>query len=278
MWAALTISEQIAALERYEAQDSTPEDFEQFWDMRMEKAASVGGCSVDPVPFYSRTAVYERLAIPTAEDGVVRARYIRPMGEGTFPTILMFHDLGRGVRGWHHMTRFVALGYAVAALENRVTRGDWIRDPECLDLEGCYMDALVLTHQILALPHTDKDQIVTWGEGFGGGLAVVVAALMPGGAKCAALNPMPVDFRGACQGVEAAMLDSLDYLDPMNFAPQLKGAFLMGTGLLDKTAPPQGQYALYHRARCIKRHLAYPKYEHERINFFENELLKFLHE
>ncbi len=273
----MTISEQMEVLERYEGHTRTPEDFDQFWNTRMEKAACVGGCSAEAVPFQSRTAVYQSLSMPTAEGGTIQARYIRPMGEGTFPTILMFHDLGRGVRGWHHMTRFVALGYAVAALENRVTAGDWRCHPESLNLEGCYMDALVLAHQILAMPHTDKNRMVTWGEGFGGGLAIVAAALMPGASKCAALNPMPADFRGVCEGLEEEVLDRLDYLDPVNFAPQLKGSLLMGTGLLNKTALPKGQYALYKRAQCMKRHLVYPKYEHERINFFENELLKFLH-
>ena len=71
--------------------------------------------------------------------------------------------------------------------------------------------------------------------------------------------------------------DKLDYVDAVNFAPMLKGQLLLGTALMDKIAPPEGQYALYHRAGCEKTHFVYPKYEHERINFFEHEVLKFLH-
>ena len=37
---------------------------------------------------------------------------------------------------------------------------------------------------------------MTWGEGFGGGLAIVAASLVPGVIRCAALNPLPGDLRG----------------------------------------------------------------------------------
>ena len=100
---------------------------------------------------------------------------------------------------------------------------------------------------------------------------------MPGEVRCAALNPMPADFRRRNGVSDEKLLSALDYMDPVNFAPFLRGALLMGTGLMDKVAPPEGQYAIYNRAVCPKRHLVYPKYEHERINFFENELIKFLH-
>ena len=89
---------------------------------------------------------------------------------------------------------------------------------------------------------------------------------------------MPADFRRTNGGADEERFSALDYLDPVNLAPLLRGPLLMGTGLLDKVAPPEGQYAVYNRAVCPKKHLVYPKYEHERINFFEDELLKFLHE
>lgn len=78
--------------------------------------------------------------------------------------------------------------------------------------------------------------------------------------------------------VSGAALEKLDHLDAVNFAAQLRRPFLLGTALLDETAPPEGQYALYNRAICEKRHFIYPKCAHERINFFENEVLKFLHD
>lgn len=78
------------------------------------------------------------------------------------------------------------------------------------------------------------------GEGFGGALALVTAALLPGEVRCAALNPMPADFRRRNGVSDEKLLSALDYMDPVNFAPFLRGALLMGTGLMDKVAPPEG--------------------------------------
>jgi len=168
------------------------------------------------------------------------------------------------------MTRFVALGYAVAALENQTSVADWRRDWAALSLEDRYLDALTLAHAAIGLSSTDPARLMTWGEGFGGGLAIVAASLVPGVIRCAALNPLPGDLRAMCDGAVGTDRAVLDGLDPVSFAALLTCPLLLGTGLLDQTASPKCQYAIFNRARG-------PKYGHERINFFENELLKFFH-
>ena len=67
----------------------------------------------------------------------------------------MFHDAGRPVRGWHHMTRFVALGYAVFALENRAEA----------DAQTQFADAQAAARAALSLPTTLN--LIAWGEGLG---------------------------------------------------------------------------------------------------------------
>ena len=74
---------------------------------------------------------------------------------------------------------------------------------------------------------------------------------------------------------EEALFRALGYVDRCGFAPLLRGELLLGTGLMDTVALPAAQYAVYNRAGCPKRHLVYPNYLHERINFFENELVGF---
>lgn len=272
----MTITEQTAAWEAYQGAAELPAEFEAVWRGRWAGAAPAGEVRVERVPFQNARATYETWTIPAPGGGELRARYIRPAGEGRFPTVLMYHDLGRGVRGWHHMTRFVALGYAVAALENRTSAADWRRDWAALDLEGRYRDVLTLAHAAMGRPATDPERLLTWGEGFGGGLALVAAALVPGVVRCGALHPLPGDLRAECVGEEADGA-ALDGLDLIHFASLLTCPLLLGTGLLDQMASPQSQYAIFNRARGPKTHLVYPKYEHERINFFENELLKFFH-
>lgn len=279
-----------------------PPDFQVFWS---ERAAGAEKCTIQmtPVDFHNPMAEYYELHI-SAEDGeTLRARYICPIGEKKVPTVLMFHDYGRGIRGWHHMTRFIALGYAVVALENRcfqldVTAGAE-NGPKGMIAVKLFSDALTLGQAARKLPKTDCDRMIAWGEGLGGGLAVAAAATIPGVVKCAALNPLPADFRTAwlqsCNesiyaGVishfrncdpehteEEQLFAALDYIDCVNFAPMLSGELLLGTAEMDTAAPPDTQDALFSCAGGEKRQIRYPKYIHERINFYENEMLKFLH-
>ncbi|MEG0321948.1 MAG: acetylxylan esterase, partial [Oscillospiraceae bacterium] len=100
--------------------------------------------------------------------------------------------------------------------------------------------------------------LIAWGEGLGGGLAIGAAGQTPEAfCRCAALHPMPQSCK--------------------EFAPRLTCPLLLGTALMDRIAPPEGQQAVYDSATCPKQHLVYPKYEHERINFFEDKLPKFFH-
>lgn len=279
-----------------------PDDFEEFWSGRAAAAAVQGAVELRPVAFANPAAKYDELSFPAADGVSLHARYIRPAGEGPVPTVLMYHDYGRGIRGWHHMTRFAALGYGVLALENRfscldVTAG-YEAGPESLAAVRLFSDAVTLAHVALKLPGTDTGRLMTWGEGLGGGLAIAAAAFSPC-AKCAVLNPLPADFRtvwrkGADEGIyagirahfrsrdpehqkEAELFRALDYIDAVNFAPYLRGNVLLGTAGMDTASPPETQLALFERIGCGKRYIEYPKYVHERINFFENELLKFMH-
>lgn len=107
-----------------------------------------------------------------------------------------------------------------------------------------------------------------FGEGFGGGLALLTACLLPEVKRCAVLNPLPGDFAGA--GVAGQ-----DDLDLANFVPLCRAEVLLGSCLMDTYAPPQGQAAIYNRLSGPKQWKMYPKYVHERVNFFENQMLFF---
>lgn len=260
-------------MEAYWGETKKPDNFMEHWSKK--NLNSTGNIQIERVPFCSNSAVYEIITIPS-EHGDITARCIRPAKKGAHPLVLMFHDLTRGIRGWHHMTRFIALGYAVIALDESTCSADWKLHPEMLNFEARYERAITLANTARTFSFVNREKIVTWGEGFGGGLAIVVSAMLPEDSKCAALHPMPADFRGMCSGVSQETLSQMDYVDLVNFAPLLHGKLLLGTALLDQISPAESQYACYHQAACQKQHLIYPKYEHERINFFENEILKFI--
>ena len=87
----------------------------------LEIAASdleVCGPSITAIDFANPYARYSEVSFELGGD-VVHARLIEPAGRARaselVPLCLMFHDIDRPVRGWHHMTRFAAMGYAVLA-------------------------------------------------------------------------------------------------------------------------------------------------------------------
>lgn len=272
----MTISQRIQLLQNYMGETRLPIDFASCWHNRIKQVTPVI-TTAERLDAGNDEAIYEKLTVSCPDGRKVCGRYIRPLGDGPFPTVLMFHDLDRGPRGWHHTTRFVAFGYAVAALEAEPEKGNWHKNPFLPDFENRYLDALAFADAVCLLPQTKRSTLVTWGEGFGGGLAMAVAAMLRGTVSCAALHPMPADFRSLCSHIEEDILAELDYLDVVNFASLLKGELLLGTCLMDKISLPEGQFAAFHSASCAKKHKIYPKFEHERVKDFEDELLNLLH-
>lgn len=195
-------------------------------------------------------ASYLDVRFPALDGAPLAARFIRPAGEGPFPLVLMFHDEGRPVRGWHHMTRFAALGCAVFALQNRP---DGAPDQRITD-------ALAAACAAAHTAGADHRRLYAWGEGLGGTLAVAAAGLA-GVSRCIALNPLCTGPYACCAG----------------FASLMKSRLLMGTGGMDPLAPPEAQAAVFAAAGGPKRHILYPKHAHERINAFEDQMIVFLH-
>ena len=237
-------------------------------------------------------AIYLKLSCASLDGGPLRARVIVPAEPGDHPTVLMFHDAVRGIRGWHHMTRFVALGYAVIALQSRDgVRGVLVDEPLAVGdglgvamrvlgdepprlgrtidaqtseaLRQTYVDALVLAHAAGRIEGIDASRLVTWGEGLGGGLALAVASLVDAQGACA-LNPLPTSLD-----------DSSAMLDVARIAEGCACPVLLGTCLLDLQATPEAQDVIASRLADVRR-ISYPRYGHERVNAFEDEMTSFL--
>lgn len=231
-----------------------PEGFAASWQARREEAAALGTTRRIPVEPGNPLAIYEQVEFSATDGRRLSARVIRPITNEAAPLVLMFHDSNRPVRGWHHMTRFIALGYGVFALENR--------DDATTSPAQRITDALSAAQAALCFAASGAHKLYTWGEGLGGTLALAAAALFKGQIdKCAVLNPL-------CAG---------DYQACVHFASLLECPLLMGTSGMDEIAPWQEQCAVYGAVSAPKRHFLYPKYIHERINAFEDRLLVFLH-
>lgn len=298
-----------------------PSNFESFWETSVAFAQNAQVESVVELPSATQTATFKRITFASTDQTQLSARVILPAGASVaepsttaealpaaelsatteLPAVVLFSDLGRGVRSWLHLLRFSALGLPVVALEARPC------EPQLKDAWRGALTAEELAHALInpddAASSTLKQLIddalvttavasrflgrttVTWGEGLGGSQALFAAALLPKEVSATmALNPLFADNATTLRTVVGcgdtpqsdAAIDAVGLLDSACAAELVRVPALIGTALLDQTAPTEGTFALYNRLKGQKEMRVYPKFGHERINQFENEQINYL--
>lgn len=298
-----------------------PSNFESFWETSVAFAQNAHVESVVELPSATQTATFKRLTFTSTDQTQLSARVVLPAGASAaelttavealpaaepsatteLPAVVLFSDLGRGVRSWLHLLRFSALGLPVVALEARpcepqlkdawrgaLTAEELARalinpdDAASSTLKQLIDDALVTT--AVASRFLGRTT-VTWGEGLGGSQALFAAALLPKAVSATmALNPLFADNAttlrahvGCGDTLQSdAAIDAVGLLDSACAAELVRVPALIGTALLDQSAPTEGTFALYNRLPGQKEMRVYPKYGHERINQFENEQINYL--
>ena len=298
-----------------------PSNFESFWETSVAFAQNAQVESVVEPPSATQTATFKRITFISTDQTQLSARVILPAGASAaelttavealpaaepsatteLPAVVLFSDLGRGVRSWLHLLRFSALGLPVVALEARSC------EPQLKDAWRGALSAEELAHALInpddAASSTLKQLIddalvaasvasrflgrttVTWGEGLGGSQALFAAALLPKEVSATmALNPLFADNATTLRAhvgcgdtpQSDAAIDAVGLLDSACAAELVRVPVLIGTALLDQSAPTEGTFALYNRLKVQKEMRVYPKFGHERINQFENEQINYL--
>ncbi len=292
-----------------------PSNFESFWERSVAFAQNVQVESIYELPSTAQTATFKRITFTSTDQTQLSARVILPAGVSVaepltpaelpasteLPAVMLFSDLGRGVRSWLHLLRFTALGLPVVALEARPC------EPQLKDAWRGALTAEELAHALIdpasatasPLKQLIDDALVTtavasrflgrtaitWGEGLGGSQALFTAALLPKAVSATmALNPLFADNATTLRTVVGcgdtpqsdADIDVVGLLDSACAAELVRVPALIGTALLDQSAPTEGTFALYNRLPGQKQMRVYPKFGHERINQFENEQINYL--
>ena len=298
-----------------------PSNFESFWKTSVTFAQNAQVESVVELPSATQTATFKRITFTSTDQTQLSARVILPAGASAaelsasaelpataeqpvaseLPAVVLFSDLGRGVRSWLHLLRFSALGLPVVALEARpcepqlkdAWRGTFTAeelahalinpdDAASSTLKQLIDDALVTT--AVASRFLERTTVI-WGEGLGGSQALFAAALLPKEVSATmALNPLFADNATTLRTVVGcgdtpqsdAAIDAVGLLDSACAAELVRVPALIGTALLDQSAPTEGTFALFNRLPGQKEMRVYPKFGHERINQFENEQINFL--
>ena len=302
------LTQRLEAARSYRGAWLRPSNFESFWETSVTFAQNAHVESAVELPSATQAATFKRITFTSTDQTQLRARVILPAGVSAaelitaeLPAVVLFSDLGRGVRSWLHLLRFSALGLPVVALEARpceaqlkdAWRGTFAAeelahalinpdDAASSTLKQLIDDALVTT--AVASRFLGRT-IVTWGEGLGGSQALFTAALLPKEVSATmALNPLFADNATTLRSVVGcgdtpqsdAAIDAVGLLDSACAAELVRVPALIGTALLDQSAPTEGTFALYNRLKGQKEMRVYPKFGHERINQFENEQINYL--
>ena len=285
-----------------------PSNFESFWETSVAFVQNAHVESVVELPSATQGATFKRITFTSTDQTQLSARVVLPAAASAaelttevLPAVVLFSDLGRGVRSWLHLLRFSALGLPVVALEARpcearlkdAWRGTFTAeelaralinpdDAASSTLKQLIDDALVTTAFVSRFLGRTT---VTWGEGLGGSQALFVAALLPKAVTATmALNPLFADNATTLRTVVGcgdtpqsdAAIDAVGLLDSACAAELVRVPALIGTALLDQSAPTEGTFALFNRLPGQKEMRVYPKFGHERINQFENEQINYL--
>ena len=298
------LTQRLEAARSYRGAWLRPSNFESFWETSVTFAQNAHVESAVELPSATQAATFKRITFTSTDQTQLRARVILPArASAELPAVVLFSDLGRGVRSWLHLLRFSALGMPVVALEARpceaslkdAWRGALTAeelahalinpdDAASSTLKQLIDDALVTTS---VASHFLGRTAITWGEGLGGSQALFAAALLPKAVIATmALNPFFADNATTLRTVVGcgdtpqsdAAIDAVGLLDSACAAELVRVPALIGTALLDQSAPTEGTFALYNRIAGQKEIRVYPKFGHERINQFENEQINYMRE
>ena len=312
------LTQRLEAARSYRGAWLRPSNFESFCETSVAFAQNAQVEGIYELPSTAQTATFKRITFTSTDQTQLSARVILPVDAseaGTLPAatkdysaselpaVVLFSDLGRGVRSWLHLLRFTALGLPVVALEARPC------EPQLKDAWRGALAAEELAHALInpasaaasPLKQLIDDALVTtsvashflgrtaitWGEGLGGSQALFAAALLPKAVIATmALNPFFADNATTLRShvgcgdtpQSDAAIDAVGLLDSACAAELIRVPALIGTALLDQSAPTEGTFALYNRLAGQKEMRVYPKFGHERINQFENEQINYLRE
>jgi len=153
----------------------------------------------------------------TGVDGSrIHAKYLRPKkASGKHPAVLMFHGYSGSSGDWYDKLNYVAMGFAVAALDCRgqgglsedlggakgntlkghIIRGLDAESPEKLLFHQIFLDTAQLAKIVMDFPEIDSSRVGATGGSQGGGLTLACASLEPRIKLAAPVFPFLSDYR-----------------------------------------------------------------------------------
>jgi len=277
-------------------------DFDAFWQTTLDQARTIPlEATFKPADYPVKTPQVFDVRYTGWNGARIAGWYIRPLGAGPFPGIVVYHGYSGSRAQPHNHFVWAALGYAVLAVDTRGQSGEstdptvyssghvkgWmtagILDPQEYYYRGAYVDCVRALDVLATRPEVDMQRVGVTGGSQGGGLSLAVAALDARPKACMADIPYLCHFERAVDMAvvmpyleisdyvkiyphrERQVFRTLSYFDNMNLAPRIRCNVLMSCGLQDDCCPPSTAFATYNHLTCNKELKVYRYHKHEDI-------------
>ncbi|WP_058304111.1 acetylxylan esterase [Gorillibacterium timonense] len=280
------IARRIKDLEGYRPERTAQPDLEAFWEntLQEERAAELKG---------ERTKVDSPLCGTTVYDTVYAGFAGTPIHgwlllpenapRRPLPCIVLYHGYTGSRELPEHHAAWLLMGYAVFAMDvrgqggitgntldqtNGMSKG-WvtqnIHDKDSYYYKAITVDAMRAVRFVREQPEIDSERIIVMGTSQGGGLTLMVSALMPE-EICVSVASLPnmchldhgilnsagsiseaADYVGRHPEQLDLVLETLSYFDAMNLAHRIEKPLLCSVSLKDPVCSPDTIYAAYNR-------------------------------
>lgn len=202
-------------LRTYTGSSPRPHDIDSFWDRSLAELEAIDpDAELLDARFISPQAICKDLYFTSHRDARIHAKYLRPLGEGPFPVLFIFHGYTGDSGDWFEKLAYVNAGFAVAALDCR-GQGGLSRDshpvtgnthhghiirgvldgPEHLLFRSIFLDTVQLVNTLCSFKEIDASKCAAYGGSQGGALTLACAALSPKIRRAASMYPFLCDYR-----------------------------------------------------------------------------------
>jgi cephalosporin-C deacetylase len=278
-----------------------PADFDAFWADIMAAADAIPlNPSLQPVAERSteRVEVFE-IGYDSLDGVRVAGWYCTPRRPPPFPGLVLvpgyiaeptlpkswakrgYAAVGVAPRGKLRSNRQFNPGYPGLLTHN-------ILDRNTYSYRGFYVDAARAVDFLMTRPEVDRERVGVHGSSQGGALTITTAALRRDVIVCGAAGaPYLCGFLDSAALTHsypyeelneylrlypdraAAIRETLNYFDILNFAPLVQCQMQLNVGLRDDVCPPETGFALYDALTCPKVLHTYDGCAHDAGSYWE---------
>lgn len=288
-------------LEAYAPDTYAPADLDDYWAETIRGALDQPlGVVVERYPLELAGVACSSVRFDGFAGGSIAAWYLRPVGDGPFPGVAVYHGYGGRAPRPLELYPLAAQGMAVLAMDCRSQDGessdrvgrdaghvagwmtDGVRDPHQYYYRYVYADAVRALEVLCAQPEVDETRVAVTGISQGGGLSLAAAALserprfvwsdvpflcdIRRGVAIAPRGPYVEisDFLRRWPGLEEQTWSTIAYVDLLNLADRVTCPTVVTVGLWDDVCPPSTIYGTYRRLATEAKQLkVQPFHRHE---------------